>query len=144
MCASRLSTAYTVVQARRGAQRFVLRVLGEHESSGFALGAISVPRSAASATTYWYGCTLPFLARNVPDEGNLISGVDSSFPAVLPERASLQPNDTALTFLDYDQDWDGVAVSLTWSQLYRRAVNLGEQLRLRASTGDRALILAPQ
>ena len=117
---------------------------GEHESSGFALGAISVPRSAASATTYWYGCTLPFLARNVPDEGNLISVVESSFPAVLPERASLQPNETALTFLDYDQDWDGVAVSLTWSQLYRRAVNLGEQLRLRASTGDRALILAPQ
>ena len=92
----------------------------------------------------WYGCTLPFLARNVPDEGNLISVVESSFPAVLRERASLQPNDTALTYLDYDQDWDGVAVSLTWSQLYRRAVNLGEQLRLRASTGDRALILAPQ
>jgi acyl-CoA synthetase (AMP-forming)/AMP-acid ligase II len=28
--------------------------------------------------------------------------------------------------------------------LYRRVVNLGEQLRLRGSTGDRALILAPQ
>jgi fatty acid CoA ligase FadD28 len=63
---------------------------------------------------------------------------------VLRERASLQPNDTAFTFLDYDHDWDGVAVTLTWSQLYRRVVNLGEQLRLRGSTGDRALILAPQ
>ena len=73
-----------------------------------------------------------------------MSVVESSLPAVLRERASLQPNDTAFTYLDYDQDWDGVATTLTWSQLYRRVVNLGEQLRLRGSTGDRALILAPQ
>jgi acyl-CoA synthetase (AMP-forming)/AMP-acid ligase II len=63
---------------------------------------------------------------------------------VLRERASLQPNDAAFTYLDYEQSWDGVAITLTWSQLYRRVVNLGEQLRLRGSTGDRALILAPQ
>lgn len=88
--------------------------------------------------------TLRFLARNVPDEGNLIPVVESSIPAVLRERASLQPNDTAFTYLDYDQDWDGVATTLTWSQLYRRVMNLGEQLRLHGSTGDRALILAPQ
>lgn len=70
--------------------------------------------------------------------------VDSSIPAVLRERASLQPNDTAFTYLDYDHDWDGVETTLTWSQLYRRALNLSEQLRLSGSTGDRALILAPQ
>ncbi|MGO9181939.1 AMP-binding protein [Mycobacterium sp.] len=70
--------------------------------------------------------------------------VETSIPAVLRERASLQPNDPAFTYLDYDHDWDGVATTLTWSQLYRRVVNLGEQLRLRGSTGDRALILAPQ
>lgn len=81
---------------------------------------------------------------NVPDEGSLLSVVQSSIPAVLRERASLQPNDTAFTFLDYEQDWDGVAQTLTWSQLYRRVLNLGEQLRTRGSTGDRALILAPQ
>ena len=63
---------------------------------------------------------------------------------MLRERASLQPNDPAFTYLDYDHDWDGVATTLTWSQLYRRVVNLGEQLRLSGSTGDRALILAPQ
>ncbi|SPM27991.1 Acyl-CoA synthetase (AMP-forming)/AMP-acid ligase II, partial [Mycobacterium terramassiliense] len=63
---------------------------------------------------------------------------------VLRERASLQPNDTAFTFLDYEQDWDGVAQTLTWSQLYKRVVSLGEQLRAHGSTGDRALILAPQ
>ncbi len=73
-----------------------------------------------------------------------MSVVETSIPAVLRERASLQPNDPALTYLDYDHDWDGVATTLTWSQLYRRVVNLGEQLRLRGSTGDRALILAPQ
>ena len=70
--------------------------------------------------------------------------VQSSIPGVLRERASLQPNDTAFTFLDYDQDWDGVAHTLTWSQLYRRVLNLGEQLRSSGSAGDRALILAPQ
>jgi long-chain fatty acid adenylyltransferase FadD28 len=87
---------------------------------------------------------LPFLARNVRDEGNVLSVVQSSLPAVLRERASLQPNDTAFTYVDYDHDWDGVAQTLTWSQLYRRVVNLGEQLRARGKTGDRALILAPQ
>ncbi len=63
---------------------------------------------------------------------------------MLRERASLQPNDAAFTFLDYEQDWDGVAHTLTWSELYKRVVNLGEQLRAGATTGDRALILAPQ
>src|SRR6201996_7897347 len=67
-----------------------------------------------------------------------------SIPAVLRERASLQPNDTAFTYIDYNQDWQGVPLTLTWSQLYRRVVNLGEQLRLCGSTGDRVLILAPQ
>jgi long-chain fatty acid adenylyltransferase FadD28 len=84
------------------------------------------------------------LARNGPNKGNLISVVESSIPAVLRERASLQPSDTAITYLDYEQDWDGVAITLTWSQLYRRVLNLAEQLRLCGSTGDRALILAPQ
>ncbi|OBG32292.1 AMP-binding protein [Mycobacterium sp. E3198] len=70
--------------------------------------------------------------------------VQSSIPAVLRERASLQPNDAAFTYLDYEQDWDGVETTLTWSQLYRRVVNLGEQLKAHGSTGDRALILAPQ
>lgn len=70
--------------------------------------------------------------------------VQSSISDVLRERASLQPNDTAFTYVDYDKDWKGIPLTLTWSQLYRRVVNLGEQLRLRGSTGDRALILAPQ
>jgi long-chain fatty acid adenylyltransferase FadD28 len=70
--------------------------------------------------------------------------IDSSIPAVLRERASLQPSDTAFTFVDYEQDWAGVAESLTWSQVYRRALNVAQQLRLCGSTGDRAVILAPQ
>jgi fatty acid CoA ligase FadD28 len=67
-----------------------------------------------------------------------------SIPAVLRERASLQPNDTAFTYIDYEHDWEGIPESLTWSQLYRRTLNLAQQLRLCASTGDRAVILAPQ
>jgi long-chain fatty acid adenylyltransferase FadD28 len=70
--------------------------------------------------------------------------VTFSIPAVLRERASLQPNDTAFTYVDYEHDWDGVTESLTWSQVYRRTLNLAQQLRLCGSTGDRAVILAPQ
>ena len=67
-----------------------------------------------------------------------------SIPAVLRTCARLQPNNTAFTFIDYERDWAGVAESLTWSQLYRRALNVAQELRLHGSTGDRAVISAPQ
>ncbi|ULN50159.1 AMP-binding protein [Mycolicibacterium goodii] len=69
---------------------------------------------------------------------------ESSIRAVLRERASLQPNDTAFTFVDYEQDWEGVAETLTWAQLYRRSRTLAAELGRRGSSGDRAVILAPQ
>ena len=95
-------------------------------------------------TADWYGCILLVPPKNAPDEGNLMSVVQSSLPTVLRERASLQPNDTAFTYIDYEQDWDGAPITLTWAQLYRRAVSLGAQLRHSGDPGDRALILAPQ
>jgi fatty acid CoA ligase FadD28 len=70
--------------------------------------------------------------------------LDSSIPAILRERASLQPNDTAFTFVDYEQDWDGVTTSLTWAQLYRRTTNFAREMCTVAKTGDRAVIIAPQ
>lgn len=70
--------------------------------------------------------------------------LEASVSDLLCERASLQPNDTAFTFVDYEQDWNGVAESLTWSQLYRRTVNVARALRHCGSTGDRAVIMAPQ
>ena len=70
--------------------------------------------------------------------------VMSSIAAVVRDRASLQPNDTAFTFVDFDHEWDGVPETLTWAQLYRRTLNLAQQLQLCGSTGDRAVILAPQ
>ncbi|WP_163729791.1 AMP-binding protein [Mycobacterium gallinarum] len=70
--------------------------------------------------------------------------VGPSIRVVLRERASLQPNDTAFTFLDFDTDWQGVAESLTWAQLSRRVTNLAQELDACGSTGDRAVILAPQ
>jgi long-chain fatty acid adenylyltransferase FadD28 len=70
--------------------------------------------------------------------------VESPISAVLREHASQQPNRSAFTFMDYEQDWAGVAESLTWSQLYRRTLKVAEELRHCASTGDRAVILAPQ
>ena len=78
------------------------------------------------------------------EEGNETLVIGSSIPAVLREQASLQPNRTAFTFIDYEQDWAGVAESLTWSQLYRRALNLAQELRLRGSTGDRSDIGPPR
>jgi fatty acid CoA ligase FadD28 len=70
--------------------------------------------------------------------------IESSIAAVLRERASLQPNDTAFTFIDYERDQAGVEDSLTWSQLYRRVQIVAQELRRYGCTGDRALILAPQ
>ena len=69
---------------------------------------------------------------------------ETSLPALLRERASLQPNDTAFTFIDYDEDPGGVPETLTWLQVYRRALNVARELRLCAAPGDRAVILAPQ
>lgn len=74
----------------------------------------------------------------------LLHVVGSSIPSVLRERASLNPNDAAITYIDYEQDWDGVAQTLTWSQLYRRMLNVADQIKDCGSTGDRAVILAPQ
>jgi long-chain fatty acid adenylyltransferase FadD28 len=68
----------------------------------------------------------------------------TSIHVVLRERASLQPNHTAFTFLDYEQDWEGVAESLTWAQVYRRSLNLALELESCGAAGDRAVILAAQ
>jgi fatty acid CoA ligase FadD21 len=64
--------------------------------------------------------------------------------SILRERASLQPTDKAFTYTDYDQDWAGVAETLTWAQAYRRTVNVAAEVALHGSVGDRAVILAPQ
>jgi fatty acid CoA ligase FadD28 len=68
----------------------------------------------------------------------------SSIPAVLRERASLQPNDAAFTFVDYDHDGTALPETLTWAQLDRRAANIASQVSGCGSAGDRAVILAPQ
>ncbi|OBH76978.1 acyl-CoA synthetase [Mycobacterium scrofulaceum] len=65
-------------------------------------------------------------------------------PTLLRERASLQPNRTAFTFMDYERDRNGIAESVTWSQLYRRVLSLAPELRVHGTPGDRAVILAPQ
>jgi acyl-CoA synthetase (AMP-forming)/AMP-acid ligase II len=64
---------------------------------------------------------------------------------MLRERASLQPDDLAFTYVDYEQNWDGVAHTLTWAQLNRRVTGLADELRLHGSkVGDRSVVLAPQ
>ena len=63
---------------------------------------------------------------------------------MLHGRASLRPHDIAFTFTDYQRDWEGVAQSLTWSQLSRRTFNVARELSCHGSVGDRAVILAPQ
>lgn len=69
---------------------------------------------------------------------------ESSIRTVLAERASLQSNDTAFVFVDYEKDWEGVPASLTWAQLHRRVLNLASELDACGTAGDRAVILAPQ
>ncbi|MDQ2628735.1 MAG: AMP-binding protein [Actinomycetota bacterium] len=68
----------------------------------------------------------------------------SSVLSMLHGRASLRPHDVAFTFTSYDQAWEGVRESLTWSQLSRRTFNMARELSFHGSVGDRAVILAPQ
>ncbi|MGH3580625.1 MAG: AMP-binding protein, partial [Mycobacterium sp.] len=70
--------------------------------------------------------------------------IEASIPAVLRERASLQPDDVAVTYIDYDRDWDGETLSLTWMQLYRRASAVAQALSANGFAGDRAVVSAPQ
>ena len=58
--------------------------------------------------------------------------LDPALPAMLRERASLRPTETAYTFVDYEQDWAGVAESLMWSRLRPRVHNIERDLRLCA------------
>jgi fatty acid CoA ligase FadD21 len=83
-------------------------------------------------------------ARSSAHDGNVTRMAEPSILSVLRERAGLQPDDTAFTFTDYEPDWAGVAESLTWSQLYRRTLNVAHEIGLHGGVGDRALILAPQ
>ena len=55
----------------------------------------------------------------------------------------MRPDDVAFTYTDYEKDWAGVPESLTWSQLYRRTLNVAREISLHGSVGDRAVILAP-
>lgn len=69
---------------------------------------------------------------------------EASILSVLRERADLTPSELAFTFTDYDREWEGVAESLTWAQLYRRTLNVAHEVGKHGSPGDRALIVAPQ
>ncbi|QNJ93527.1 AMP-binding protein [Mycolicibacterium fluoranthenivorans] len=70
--------------------------------------------------------------------------IEASIPAVLRERAGLQPDDVAVTYIDYDRNWEGDPQSLTWMQLYRRASGVAQALSEIGSAGDRAVVSAPQ
>ncbi len=90
---------------------------------------------------------LRFLAYDGDRCGNLLrvtEALQTSLPSILRERASLQPDDTAFTFIDYDKDREGVPESLTWPELYRRVRNVARELSHCTTPGDRAVISAPQ
>ncbi len=87
--------------------------------------------STATATT-------PSVAGNV-------DAYECAFPSCCVARVCALPvtHDPAFTFMDYEQDWDGVAITLTWSQLYRRTLNVVQE---RAVVVPRVTVcdLAPQ
>ncbi|MGU3498292.1 fatty-acid--AMP ligase [Mycobacterium sp. C31M] len=63
---------------------------------------------------------------------------------VLRDRAGVTPDELAFRFTDYDRDPDGTVETLTWAQLYRRTLNLADEISQHGAVGDRALIIAPQ
>jgi long-chain fatty acid adenylase/transferase FadD26 len=69
---------------------------------------------------------------------------EMSIPALLRERATVQGDATAYTFMDRAVLGTGHPERLSWAQVYRRTLVVSEELRRCGSTGDRAAILAPQ
>ncbi|MHA3024416.1 AMP-binding protein [Mycobacterium sp. BMJ-28] len=69
---------------------------------------------------------------------------NASILTVLQERATATPDDVAFTYTEYDVDPEGVAETLTWSQLHRRTLNAAREFEQYGSPGDRAVIIAPQ
>ncbi|PLV53058.1 acyl-CoA synthetase [Mycobacterium tuberculosis variant microti OV254] len=63
---------------------------------------------------------------------------------MLQERAEQQPDASAFTYIDYDDDPAGFAETVTWAQISQRARVVAEELALCGSPGDRVAILAPQ
>jgi long-chain fatty acid adenylyltransferase FadD28 len=82
--------------------------------------------------------------RRSEDRSIVACVTEASIPAVLRDRASLQPDDVAVTFLDYERDWAGEPESLTWAQLFRRSSSVASELSTTGARGDRVVILAPQ
>src|ERR1700761_9778192 len=83
----------------------------------------------------WSRPSSPAQDRRAGDgRGNLTPMLKCPIPTLLRERASLQPNRTAFTFMDYEQDAAGIAESLTWSQLYRRRVNIKQETKPKRTT----------
>jgi 4-hydroxyphenylalkanoate adenylyltransferase len=69
---------------------------------------------------------------------------ESSLTDLLHRAATQYPNRAAYRFIDFDVDPMGFTETLTWWQVYRRAMTVAEELRICASSGDRVAILAPQ
>ncbi len=67
-----------------------------------------------------------------------------SVSELLKSRAEQRAHDLAYTFMDYDVDPDGIADTVTWSELYDRVQQVAARLLQCGAPGDRAAILAPQ
>ncbi len=62
---------------------------------------------------------------------------ESSLIDLLHKAASGYPNRAAYKFIDYEVDPKGFAETLTWWQVYRRAMIVAEELRICGASGDR-------
>jgi long-chain fatty acid adenylase/transferase FadD26 len=68
----------------------------------------------------------------------------TSIPAALGERAQLQPDAPAFTFIDYDVDPGGFTETLTWAQVHSRVRVVAGEIASCGKPGDRVAIIAPQ
>ncbi len=57
----------------------------------------------------------------------------------MPGCVNLHSDGTAFTYIDYERDSEAYE-SLTWSQVYRRTLNVAAEVRRHAAIGDRAVI----
>ncbi|TWF95369.1 fatty acyl-AMP ligase [Saccharopolyspora dendranthemae] len=68
----------------------------------------------------------------------------ASLSALLARCGQEMSDRLAVTHLDYGESPDGLAVSLTWAELDRRASAVAGALQRLASGGDRVAVLVPQ
>ncbi|CAN5258994.1 AMP-binding protein [soil metagenome] len=97
-------------------------------------------REALSASS----ATAVEVSEHLDEAGNIALPDDATLIKYLNRNAAIFGDTPAYRFLDYTHDRDGVAITLSWSELGARVRAVAARLQQVTTPGDRVAILAPQ